>query len=82
MTELFLTCLLWFGAIGCGLLAGLYFAFSVFIMTALGRIEQAQGISAMNSINSTILRSLIHGVLLQYDSDESYPCCDRLRSSG
>ena len=58
MTELFLTCLLWFGAIGCGLLAGLYFAFSVFIMTALGRIEQAQGISAMKSINSTILTSL------------------------
>lgn len=28
--------LLWFSAIGCGLLAGLYFAFSTFIMTALG----------------------------------------------
>ena len=58
MTELIITCLLWFAAIGCGLLAGLYFAFSTFIMTALGSIEQAQGISAMNSINSTILRSL------------------------
>jgi uncharacterized membrane protein len=50
--------MLWFGAVGCGLLAGLYFAFSTFIMTALGRIEQAQGIAAMNSINSTILGSL------------------------
>lgn len=58
MTQLFITCTLWFGAIGCGLLAGLYFAFSAFIMTALGRIEQVQGISAMNSINSTILGSL------------------------
>ena len=57
MTELLITCLLWFGAIGCGLLAGVYFAFSAFIMTALGRIEQAQGISAMNSINATIVRS-------------------------
>src|SRR5262245_62746409 len=50
--------LLWFGAIGCGLLAGVYFAFSTFIMTAFGRIEPAKGVSAMNSINSTILRSL------------------------
>jgi uncharacterized membrane protein len=58
MTRLFITCTLWFGAIGCGLLAGVYFAFSTFIMTALGRIEQAHGISAMNSINATILGSL------------------------
>lgn len=50
--------LLWFSAIGCGLLAGTYFAFSTFIMTALGRIEPFHAISAMNSINSTILRSL------------------------
>jgi uncharacterized membrane protein len=33
--------LLWFGAIGCGLLAGVYFAFSTFIMTAFNRIEPA-----------------------------------------
>jgi uncharacterized membrane protein len=50
--------LLWFGAIGCGLLAGVYFAFSTFIMTAFDRIEPAHGVSAMNSINSTILHSL------------------------
>ena len=50
--------LLWFGALGSGLLAGVYFAFSTFIMTAFDRIEPAQGVSAMNSINSTILHSL------------------------
>jgi uncharacterized membrane protein len=50
--------LLWFSAIGCGLLAGLYFAFSTFIMTALGRIDQVAGISAMNAINIEIVRSL------------------------
>jgi uncharacterized membrane protein len=50
--------LLWFSAIGCGLLAGLYFAFSTFIMTALGRIDQAAGIAAMNAINVEIVRSL------------------------
>jgi hypothetical protein len=37
-----ITGLLWFSAIGCGLLAGLYFAFSTFIMTALGRIGQVR----------------------------------------
>jgi uncharacterized membrane protein len=51
------TALLWFSAIGCGLLAGLYFAFSTFIMTALGRIDQAAGISAMNAINKVIVQS-------------------------
>jgi uncharacterized membrane protein len=50
--------LLWFSAISCGLLAGVYFAFSTFIMPALGRIAAVHGVSAMNSINSTILRSL------------------------
>ncbi|SFL30677.1 anthrone oxygenase family protein [Lysobacter sp. cf310] len=50
--------LLWIGAIGCGLLGGLFFAFSVFIMTALGSIAPSAGIAAMNAINRVILRSL------------------------
>jgi uncharacterized membrane protein len=58
MTQLVTSGLLWFSAIGCGLVAGVYFAFSTFIMTALGRIDQAHGVSAMNAINSTILHSL------------------------
>jgi uncharacterized membrane protein len=52
------TILLWFSALGCGLLAGVYFAFSAFVMTALVRSGQANGVAAMNAINSTILRSL------------------------
>jgi uncharacterized membrane protein len=56
--QLLVTGLLWFGALGCGLLGGIYFAFSTFIMTALGRIERVQGISAMNAINAAILNSL------------------------
>jgi uncharacterized membrane protein len=56
--EPIVTILLWFSAIGCGLMAGLYFAFSTFVMKALGRIDQAHGIATMNSINATILRSL------------------------
>lgn len=58
MTQSIITTLLWFSALGCGLLGGLYFAFSTFIMTALGRIGQAPGISAMNAINAVIQRSL------------------------
>ena len=58
------TGLLWFSAIGCGLLAGLYFAFSTFIMTALGRIDQAAGISAMNSINVVIVQSVFLPVFM------------------
>jgi uncharacterized membrane protein len=58
MQQLIIPGLLWFCAIGCGLLGGLYFAFSTFIMTALGRMDQAAGISAMNAINVDIVRSL------------------------
>jgi uncharacterized membrane protein len=39
----FVTILLWFAAIGCGVMAGVYFAFSTFIMTAFGRIDPAHG---------------------------------------
>jgi uncharacterized membrane protein len=38
-------------AIGAGVTAGVYFAFSTFVMTALRRLAPAQAISAMNSIN-------------------------------
>jgi uncharacterized membrane protein len=56
--------LLWFCALGCGLLAGLYFAFSVFIMTALNRLGPTAGAAAMNSINNQILRSLFMPLFL------------------
>jgi uncharacterized membrane protein len=59
-----ITGLLWFSVIGCGLLAGLYFAFSTFIMTAFGRIDQAAGIAAMNEINKVIVQSLFLPVFL------------------
>ena len=58
MADLIVKLLLWFTAVGCGLIAGIYFAFSTFIMPALARIEPVHAVSAMNSINSTILRSL------------------------
>ncbi|NEI68363.1 DUF1772 domain-containing protein [Rhizobium lusitanum] len=44
-------------ALGSGLLAGVYFAFSTFIMQAFARLPVDQGIAAMQSINTTIVRS-------------------------
>jgi uncharacterized membrane protein len=38
-------------ALGCGLSAGVFFAFSAFVMPALDRLPSAQSIRAMNSIN-------------------------------
>jgi uncharacterized membrane protein len=38
-------------ALGCGLSAGVLFAFSSFVMNALGRLPPPQGIAAMQSIN-------------------------------
>ena len=58
------TSLLWFCALGCGLLAGLYFAFSVFIMSALDRLGPGAGAAVMNSINAVILRSLFMPVFM------------------
>lgn len=42
-------------ALGSALNAGLFFIFSVCIMQALGRLEADEGISAMQSINRTII---------------------------
>jgi uncharacterized membrane protein len=45
-------------ALGCGLMAGIFFAFSAFVMTALGRLPSAAGIAAMRSINVAIMNPL------------------------
>jgi uncharacterized membrane protein len=38
-------------ALGAGLAAGVFFAFSTFVMPALGRLPPSQGIAAMQHIN-------------------------------
>ena len=43
-------------ALGCGLMAGAFYAFSSFVMRALARLPPAQGIAAMQSINVTAVR--------------------------
>jgi len=44
-------------ALGCGLIAGVFFAFSSFVMKALARLPAGVGIAAMQSINIVVLRS-------------------------
>jgi uncharacterized membrane protein len=50
MDEL-LVALITVAALGCGLNAGVFFAFSSVVMKALARLHPAQGIAAMQSIN-------------------------------
>ena len=51
-------------ALGSGLMAGLFFIFSVFIMAALGRLPPASGIAAMQSINVIILNGMFLSVFM------------------
>ena len=64
MRQVLTSGLLWFSAIGCGVMAGVYFAFSTFIMTSLDRLDQTAGIAAMNAINVDIVRSLFMPLFL------------------
>jgi len=42
-------------ALGCGLVGGIFFAFSTSVMKALDRLPPAQGITAMQSINVVVI---------------------------
>lgn len=44
--------------LGCGLIAGLFFAFSNFVMKALARLHPENGIAAMQAINVAVLNPL------------------------
>jgi uncharacterized membrane protein len=51
MNEKFLFGITFCTVLGSGLMAGVFFAFSAFVMNALSRLPAAQGIVAMQSIN-------------------------------
>ena len=63
MIDRLLFLLTLFSALGCGLIAGVFFAFSAFVMKALARIPPAQGIAAMQSINVVVINPIFLGVL-------------------
>ncbi len=53
-----------FSVLGCGLMAGSFFAFSTFVMSALARLPAPQGIAAMQLINVTVINPLFMLVFL------------------
>jgi uncharacterized membrane protein len=55
MIDRYLFILTFAAALGCGLIAGVFFAFSTFVMNALARRPPAEGIAAMQSINITVI---------------------------
>src|SRR3954453_17684906 len=42
-------------ALGCGLVAGVFFAFSSFVMAGLARLSAPEGVAAVQSINRTVI---------------------------
>lgn len=56
--EVMATALLLAAAVGCGLVGGIFFAFSAFVMAALDRLPPAQAVAAMQAINVTVLNPL------------------------
>jgi uncharacterized membrane protein len=51
MIDSLLVILTFLSALGSGLMAGVFFAFSTFVMNALSRLPAGEGIAAMQSIN-------------------------------
>lgn len=45
-------------AVGSGLVGGVFFAFSNFVMKALGRLRPSEGAAAMQAINITVITPL------------------------
>ena len=61
-TAIFISTIL--AALGSGLIAGVFFAFSTSVMKALGRLPSNEGMAAMQSINIVIINPLFLGVFL------------------
>ncbi len=49
---------------GSGLIGGVFFAFSCFVMKALARLASSTGIAAMQSINIVVINPLFLGVFM------------------
>jgi uncharacterized membrane protein len=50
--------------LGSALIAGVFFAFSSFVMKALGRVSSSQGIAAMQSINVVVINPTFLGAFM------------------
>jgi uncharacterized membrane protein len=64
MTSKLLFVLTLLSALGCGLIGGVFFAFSTFVMRALTALPPTQGIAAMKSVNIAVINPMFLGVFL------------------
>ncbi len=80
MNDILLLALTLVSALGCGLVAGAFFAFSTFVMRALARLPPGQGIAAMQSINLTVINPLFMGALFGTASASVFLAVTALRS--
>lgn len=51
-------------ALDCGVVGGIFFAFSNFVIQALARLPTASGIAAMQAINFTVLNPLFFALFI------------------
>jgi len=58
MLTIVKSALLWTSAIGCGMIAGVYFIFSASVMTSLSRADAETAVRVFNLTNEDIVRSL------------------------
>lgn len=64
MTQTLTEVALFLTAVGSGIIGGVFFAFSTFVLGALQRLPAAHGIAAMQSINRVVLNPAFLGVFL------------------
>jgi uncharacterized membrane protein len=62
--DTLLFALTFLAALGCALVAGIFLAFSSFVMGALARISPPSGIAAMQAINVVVLNPLFLGLFM------------------
>ncbi len=59
-----LTAITLLASIGAGIVGGVFFAFSTFVVKALAQLPAARGVAAMQRINVVVLNPLFLGVFL------------------
>ena len=59
-----LTLLILAAALGAATIGGVFFAFSTFVMRALGQLPPTQGVAAMQRINVVVLNPVFLGIFV------------------
>lgn len=64
MSDQILAAIAFCSALGAGIIGGVFFAFSTFVMRGLSRVPASEGISAMQAINIAVINPVFLGVFL------------------